>query len=124
MTIKDFLSFDVFKKCDIIKIHWLIYDDNDLVYYDNRALKERFPRSVYNAFDNKFHKSILRGQNYSGIIWSSSTGVHQPNESLVNMCDDVGNLANVPHGILGYPNYKYCIRHHRMKTIEEYRKNY
>ena len=125
MTIKDYLSMDIFNKCDVVKIHWLIYDDNDLVYYDNRTLKERFTKPIYQTFDNNFHKSIVRSKNYNGIMWNINTGVHQPNESLVNMCDAVGTLANVRHGILGHPNYKYChIRHHRMKTIEEYRKNY
>ena len=48
-------------------------------------------------------------------------GTHQPNESLVTRCDEVGNIVNVPRGILVNPNYKYTyIRHHSMKSAEEY----
>ena len=37
------------------------------------------------------------------------------------MCDAEGKLSNTPHGVIGYPNYKYChINHYSMKTIEEY----
>ena len=33
------------------------------------------------------------------------TGPHQPNESLVNMCDSIWKLSNIMHGYLLYPNY-------------------
>ena len=38
MTLKTYLEMPIFDKCDVIRIHWIIYDDNDLVYYDNRTL--------------------------------------------------------------------------------------
>ncbi len=63
----------------------------------------------------------MRSKNYNGTIWVKELGPHQPNESLVNMCDAVGNLDNTKHGYLGYPKYKYCqINHYRTKTAEEY----
>ena len=121
MTIKDYLSKDEFKKCDVVKTHWLMYYDNDLVYYDNRTLKERFNKPDYHSHPNKFIKSIVRGKKYNGTIWKDDLGPHQPNESLVIRCDEVGNIVNVPHGILVNPNYKYTyIRHHTMKSAEEY----
>ena len=121
MTIKNYLSNHVFDKCDVVKIHWLMYYDNDLVRYDNRSLKERFKNSTLKTFENNFHKSIVRVRKYQDYMWTENTGPHQPNESLVNMCDSKGKLANVPHGILGHPNYKYCyLKHYSMKTAEEY----
>ena len=121
MTIKSYLSKEEFNKCDVVKIHWLMYYDNDLVYYDNRTLNERFSKPSYNSDDNKYHKSILKGKIYNGKLWEVSLGPHQPNESLVNMCDAVGKLANTRHGILGHPNYKYGhIKHFRTKTAEEF----
>ena len=121
MNIKSYLSMKQFNKCDVVKIHWLMFYDNDLVHYDNRTLKERFTKPAYNSIENRFHKSIVRAKNYSGILWSSRTGPHQPKEELVNMCDAVGNLANVPHGILGTKNYKYGhLNHYTRKTIEEF----
>ena len=121
MTIKKYLSQQVFDKCDVVKIHWLMYYDNDLVKYDNRTLKERFKNYTRNTFENNFHKSIVRLRNYPNYMWTEGTGPHQPNESFVNMCDAVGNLSNLRHGYLGYPNYKYCyLKHYSMKTAEEY----
>ena len=120
MTLKKYLSLDMFNKCDVIKIDWLMYYDNDLVYYDNRPLKERFTKPAYNSDENRYHKSIVRAKNYSGIIWSSYTGPHQPMEELVNMCDAEGNFENIYHGALGSPKFKYChLNHYSQKTIEE-----
>jgi len=122
MNIKTYLSMDIFNKCDTVRVHWLMYSDNDLVYYDNRTLKERFNKSVYGVFDNNFHKSIVRSKKYNGDIWAREGGsIHQPNTTLTVSCDAVGNIIHRPPNILGHPNYKYCyIRHHSMKTIEEY----
>ena len=121
MTIKDYLSKDEFNKCDVVKTHWLMFYDNDIVYYDNRTLKERFNKPDYHSKFNKYIKSIVRGKQYNGTIWVDQLGTHQPNESLVTRCDEVGNIVNVPHGILVSPNYKYTyIRHHTMKSAEEF----
>ena len=120
MTIKSYLSMKEFNKCDVVKIHWLMFYDNDLVHYDNRPLKERFTKPAYNSDENRYHKSIVRAKNYSGIIWSSYTGPHQPMEELVNMCDAEGNFENIYHGALGSPKFKYChLNHYSKKTIEE-----
>ena len=41
-SLKHYLSDIKFKKCDFIKIHWVVARDNDLLHYDNRTLIERF----------------------------------------------------------------------------------
>ena len=41
-SLKHYLSDTKFKKCDFIKIHWVLARDNDLLHYDNRTLIERF----------------------------------------------------------------------------------
>ena len=121
MTIKDYLSLDIFNKCDVIKIHWLMVFDNGLIHYDNRTLKERFPKPDYSTFMNHFHKSIVRGRNYNGTMWTKATGVHQPNETLVYGCNEIGNRVYDTHGILTSPIYKYgYIKHYSWKTIEEF----
>ena len=121
MTIKKFLSQKKFDKCDTVKFNWLIYNDNDLIHYDNRTLNERFTTPFYNTIENKFIKSIVRVKKYGGLMWSPSTGAHQPNESLVNICNSEGNLDYPGHGILIPPNYKIgYLKHYTMKTAEEY----
>ena len=121
MTLKKYLSLDMFNKCDVIKIDWLMYYDNDLVYYDNRPLKERFTKPDYNTYENHNHKSLVRGKDYNGVMWSLGTGPHQPNESLVNMCNSDGALSNVRHGVMSPPTYTHCyLKHYSLKTAEEY----
>ena len=41
MSIKTYLNMSNFDKCDVVRIHWLIYNDNNLVYYDERPIMER-----------------------------------------------------------------------------------
>ena len=48
MTLKSYLDDPMFDKCDAIRIHWIIYNDNNLIYYDNRTLKERFTHGLLN----------------------------------------------------------------------------
>ena len=120
MTIKDYLTMDNFKKCDLIKIHWLMYYDNDLVYYENKPLEERFTKPEYNSHQNRYHKSILKAKDYGEKMWGFS--VHQPNESFTYSCDATGSYYKMPRpDMLGYPNYKYgYIKHYSMKTAEEF----
>ena len=120
MTIKDYLTLDGFNKCDLVKIHWLIYCDNDLVHYENKPLEERFTKPDYNSGGNNFHKSILRVKDYNITMWDSNC--HQPNETFTYSCDATGRYYKMPKpNILGSPNYKYCyLKHYNMKTAEEY----
>ena len=41
-TIQEFLDQEKFDKCINIKIYWMIYSDNDLIYYKNNPIQERF----------------------------------------------------------------------------------
>ena len=42
-NIKTFLNEQKFKKCLKINLNWVMHTDNNLIYYDNRSLHERFP---------------------------------------------------------------------------------
>ena len=72
LTLQEFLPNKMFDKCEAILFNWLIYTDNDLIYYDNRTLLERFPVPNYNVLDNIVVKSIIRGNSleklYSQIV--------------------------------------------------------
>ena len=39
-TIKTFLNDKCFRRCQIIKLNWILHTDNNLIYYDNRTLKD------------------------------------------------------------------------------------
>lgn len=59
--IKKFLSLPKFNKYNNILINWVVYDDNELLYYEDKPVQERFTR-VYVPKDS-FHtyKSFVRG---------------------------------------------------------------
>ena len=122
MNVKSYLDMPIFDKCDSIKIHWMIYDDNNLLLYDKRPLKVRFSHALPNNYFNIYHKSIVRGKNYSGIIFDNIAAAHQPNlDAIYNQCDAVGNFERLRVGYMGRANFKYgYIRHHRYKTTEEF----
>ena len=122
MTIKTYLSKEEFNKCDSILTHWLLFFDNDQAHYENRPVKERFPKADYTTSYNNYHKSIVRSKNYSGVLFHNT---HQPNVSLVKFCDAEGNIENFKDGYLGRPKYKYChLNHYSLKTIEEFTRKF
>lgn len=41
-NIKYFLNNSRFDKCQKVQLNWKFHTDNNLLYYDNRTLKERF----------------------------------------------------------------------------------
>ena len=61
ISVQEFLSNEIYSKCESIEINWVLYGDNDLVYYDNRPSIERFTRPNYKEWANMFVKSIVRG---------------------------------------------------------------
>ena len=81
LDIHEYLSQQKFIKCDSICLNWVIHTDNELFYYDNRTLKERFPRINKNK-NFCVGKSIIKG-NIKNIHLKS---VHTLNNSL-KICD-------------------------------------
>ena len=120
MNIKTYLNMSVFDKCDVIRIHWLVYDDNGLVYYDERPIRQRLNHSNFYYHMKKYHKSIVRGKDFKELIFTES--VHQPISEIVpKQCDALGNLEKLRKAILTPPKYKYChFRHYTFKTAEEF----
>ena len=72
-TLSNYLKHSIFDKCDIINFHWVIPNDNNLIYYDKRPLFERF-KGPYTK--SVVVKSMIRG-NISNVKYS----VHSPNFS-------------------------------------------
>ena len=61
LILKDFLTDKIYDKCEAILFNWVIYTDNDLLFYDNRPLIERFTTPNFQTFANMYVKSIVRG---------------------------------------------------------------
>ena len=79
--IKDFLINKRFRKCANIKINWLIYSDNDLLYYENRTIRERFLVPNINGFGNTMIKSTIKG-NLKDNYWKNMANPHSSNNAV------------------------------------------
>ena len=87
-NIKDFLRLNQFKKCKSIYLNWVIHTDNNLLYYDNRTLKQRFPKKYMNKkYCNG--KTIIRG-NINGIKMETTHLLDRKMER----CNGFGKIFN------------------------------
>ena len=119
MQLKKFLSQKKFNKCEVIKINWLMYNDNNLLYYDDRPLQVRFTNPNYYKNDIRTVKSIVRG-NLSTNPWKLNLSIHEPALRL-NSCDSLGNFSPFQKGKLYPPIYNCCyIKHYSIKSTEEF----
>ena len=121
MTLKTYLDTPMFDKCDVVRIHWLIYDDNNLIYYENKTLKERFTHALPHHNLNIYHKSIVRGKEYNVSMFMEEGTAHQPSSRIKTQCSAIGQIENYGKGIMTPPHFELChLRHHTFKTAEEF----
>lgn len=121
-TIDEYLSRDIFKPFNGIKINWMCYGDNGIVHYEDKPVVERFKTPIdYNKqiaykFPENYHiKSIARG-GLTNVKFPSNPHVI----NVVGQCDSVGNACKDTTPFVVY-NYSLAyIRHYSTKTIEEY----
>ena len=97
-----------------------MYTDNDLIYYDNRTLLERFTTPIYNDHANIFVKSIVRGDLNKTIFYPKRSS-HVPLPNL-EICDSVGTIIkNYDRFAIKHPVHKYgFIKHFKVKSVEEF----
>ena len=117
-NIKEYLNNKIFKKC-AIKINWLMFLDNDLLYYENIPLQKRFTTPLYHDNANIIIKSTVRG-NLKFNYWRSMNNPHSSSNYLT-ACNSMGNITN-PTTFYSSPfNHEYSyLKHYPTKTIQEY----
>ena len=119
-NVKDFLNQKKFDKCQTIQLNWFFHTDNNLLYYDNRTLAERFPETDRRFKDKKIGgvegiKSILRG-NIDIEIYD----IHKLNPNLTS-CDGFGNITQIDAiSTNNADHYYYYIDHYWSKSTEEF----
>ena len=123
MNIHNFLSQKIFDNFLMIHINWKVYDDNNLVYYEDKPLRERFrtPKTpfefnhTYKFPENDHIKSIIRGK--MEIKWSSTP--HTP-LGIKNCCDANGKECD-PNSPFNKFNFDSAwLNHYQTKTIQEW----
>ena len=119
LTIQKFLGNKRYKKCQNLKINFLYYSDNELLYYDNRPVQERFTTPLYNHSNNSVVKSTVRGGlkiNY----WKKSYCSHTSSMKYIS-CNSEGKIIDYFSFINIPVNYKYAaLKHYYTKSVEEY----
>ena len=119
-NIQELLDNERYKNCQNVKFNWLIYTDNDKLYYENKPVQERFTEPLYkNKFFNMHIKSTVRG-NLSKNYWINGNNPHTSvNEFIACSCS--GKEINKESPFNSPPDYTFAIlKHYRTKTIEEY----
>ena len=117
-NIKEFLSLDRFKNCNVIHINWRHHTDGDQIYYRNESLFKRFPDIFYRYPETV--KSIMRSPKKPLYIINHHVLKYNDNCCLANgsiilKTDFINNEQ------LQNPNYEdYYIDHFYTKTAEEY----
>ena len=122
-TLKNYLSKEIYNKCDFIKFNWATANDNNLIYYDSRPSLERF-KPPYRK--EVFVKTIVRSNIPELHYW-----VHSPDYSPKRnvTCNSNGDLMDISNRINIEENFnktfdKAFLIHFRYKTAEEFVKKY
>ena len=120
LNLNNFLTNEIFDKCEAILFNWVVYSDNDLIYYDNRPLNKRFTEPYFNDVDNIYVKSVVRsGLNKKSFLPNKSN--HIPEKNVV-ICNSKGQIINNYNPYLIRPpvyDYGY-LKHFTTKTTEEF----
>ena len=114
-NIKDYFLNTKFDKCETVFFNWIIYNDNNLITYDNRSLIERF---THPALNHSSGKSFVRG-NIENVMVPTS---HMPGINVHQFCNSKGENI-YPKNFLSNifeENPKAYIKHYYTKTIEEF----
>ena len=118
-NIQEYFGNKMFDKCVNIKINFLFYGDNELLYYDPRPLQERFTKPLYDHGNNDVIKSTIRGGlNYN--YWEKGCTPHTSVITNATSCTSYGKIIEYKAG--SYPkNFTYAaLKHYYSKTVEEY----
>lgn len=122
--VNDFLSDEIFKNADMIRISWKHFDDNGLVKVidKNYSVRERFTREVdKNEMTNSWTKGIVRCKFASLSVSMGVDGMHMVQISEVkNAVNCIGKKVSnetIRNGRV-WENAWLC--HYTFKTIEEY----
>ena len=119
--IKSFVTDKRFDICERIQLNWVIYTDNNLFYYENRPVQERFTEKEFRARIMKSGgsqqiKSIVRGHNPNVNIHC----IHVI-DKILKSCDGFGRRQRVIDIRTLRSDYEfYYIKHYYSKSTEEF----
>lgn len=115
-NIKKFLNESRFKNCENIQLNWLLFTDNNLIYYVNKSLLERFIEK--DPYAKK--RYINRHSNGKSILRGHIPNIHISNFHCISdqlkICDGFGKINNSIQKDFKY----YYFKHYFCKSTEEF----
>lgn len=112
--IKNFLSQKKFNNCKSIFLNWVIHTDNNLLYYENKSIINRFPEK-YTVEKYCIGKTIIRGN-----IKTYRTHSCHTLDKRIQKCNSIGKKINFKKFCRKPDFKKYYIDHYRFKSTEEF----
>ena len=119
-TIQEFLGNEKYKKCQILKINWLLYSSSkEILTFENKPLQIRFTNKLLKEIGNSHIKSIVRG-NLIKNYWSRWENSHTSIDTFKS-CSSSGKRVSGKTAFVNPPDYKYAfIKHYYFKSFEEF----
>ena len=119
-TIQTFLDNARYKKCQNIKINWLLYSSNkEIFFFKNESLQKRFKKQMFNEGANIHIKSTVRG-NLIKNYWSRWENSHSSIDTFKS-CSSSGKRVGGKTAFVNPPDYKYAfLKHYYSKSFEEF----
>ena len=120
-SIKQFLGQEKFNTCKKIYLNWVHHTDNNLLHYENRTLKDRFPEkesipSKKKIAQHVLVKSIIRG-NISNVVLDCE---HKLSNEFKG-CNAEGIETSLEGCSMLTPDYEnYYIDHYHYKSVDEF----
>lgn len=122
-NINNYLSNEMFDNYDMIHINWMVYGDNDILFYNKEQLVKRFKtpisldKCIAYSFPENYHiKSIIKG-GINNFIWEGTP--HTPVLEL-KCCNADGLIVSSRSPLVVYSFKNAFLKHYGTKTIEEY----
>ena len=88
IKIQEFLNNERYNNCQNIKFNWVLYSDDDKLYYENKPVQDRFKTALYDNILNNHIKSTVRG-NLSTNYWIRASNPHTGKNNY-NCCSSSG----------------------------------
>ena len=119
LKIQNFLNNKKFEKCQNIKINWLIFNNPNSLFYENKPLQQRINIADFNSPLNKHIKSTVRGK----LIKNYWFNIINPHSSYDNFtaCSSSGKIIDSYSPFNEPAEYSYAyLKHYYYKSFEEF----
>ena len=121
-NIKNFLNEKKFFQCQIIYLNLIVHTDNNMLYYQNNSLFERFPNIVpKNKSPFLQVKMIIKGGIKDLKIKNTAQCIIQNNKSNLLICNGFGERIEIKEFYTEKVDFRfYYIDHFFCKSTEEF----